>query len=74
MADLLTLFVDARLAQGAKHLVSDDWCIADVDVMMMLIRLIKSGDTIPAHLRDYALHQWSRPSVQAWVALERPAL
>jgi hypothetical protein len=26
---------------------------------------------MPDRLRDYAQYQWSRPSVQAWLALER---
>jgi glutathione S-transferase len=66
--------VEARLAPGAPHLFADGWCIADVDVMMMLIRLVKAGDPIPARLKDYALAQWARPSVQEWVTMPRPPL
>ena len=38
----------------------------------MLNRLIMNGDRVPQRLVDYAYHQWQRPSVQRWMALERP--
>jgi glutathione S-transferase len=50
------------------------WCIADVDLALMLNRLILNGDPVPARLMDYAAHQWERPSVQQWVKLDRPPL
>ena len=34
----------------------------------MLLRLIKSGEPVPPALRDYALAQWQRASVQQWLA------
>lgn len=51
-----------------------EWCIADVDMAMMLNRLVLNGDPVPQRLVDYALSQWQRPSVQRWVALNRPPL
>jgi glutathione S-transferase len=51
-----------------------EWSIADVDLALMLNRLILNGDRVPAALVDYAQRQWQRPSVQAWVNLPRPAL
>ncbi len=51
-----------------------EWCIADTDLALMLNRLILSGDTVPARLAEYAAHQWQRPSVQRWVAVNRPPL
>ncbi|NVZ68009.1 glutathione transferase [Pseudomonas costantinii] len=51
-----------------------EWSIADVDLAVMLNRLILNGDSVPAELVDYARRQWLRPSVQAWVNLQRPAL
>jgi glutathione S-transferase len=62
---------DAWLAQGASHLF-DQWCIADVDLALMLNRLVLNGDDVPAHLAAYAQRQWQRPSVQRWVQLQRP--
>ncbi|WP_440215055.1 hypothetical protein, partial [Corynebacterium striatum] len=50
------------------------WSIVDVDLAVMLNRLILNGDNVPAELVAYAQHQWQRPSVQAWVNLHRPAL
>ena len=62
--------VEALLPAGAKNLFGD-WCIADTDLALMLNRLAMHEDVMPDRLRDYAQYQWSRPSVQAWLALER---
>jgi glutathione S-transferase len=62
--------VEALLPAGAKNLFGD-WCIADTDLALMLNRLALHEDVMPDRLRDYARHQWARPSVKAWVALER---
>jgi len=51
-----------------------EWCIADVDLGLMLNRLILNGDSVPQRLVDYARHQWQPPSVQLWIARERPPL
>ncbi|HUN93891.1 MAG TPA: glutathione transferase [Burkholderiaceae bacterium] len=48
------------------------WSIADVDVALMLNRLVLNGDPVPRRLADYATLQWQRPSVQAWVRQPRP--
>ena len=72
-ADKLFAACDAWLAQGAQQLF-DTWCIADVDLALMLNRLVLNGDDVPQHLADYARHQWERPSVQRWVQLQRPPL
>jgi glutathione S-transferase len=50
------------------------WSIADVDLAMMLQRLIVLGDPVPQRLIDYAAHQWRRPSVQQWIHRKRPPL
>ncbi len=63
----------ALLGDQAENLFGD-WSIADVDLAMMLQRLIALGDPVPQRLVDYANHQWRRPSVQAWVRHERPPL
>ena len=60
------------LGHGGDHLF-DRWCIADVDLALMLNRLIMNGDDVPAGLVRYAGVQWQRPSVQQWVAKERLA-
>ena len=63
----------ALLAGNPEYLFGE-WSIADVDLAVMLNRLILNGDPVPAELVDYAQRQWQRPSVLAWVNLQRPAL
>lgn len=70
-----------KLIQAAQALLAGNpaylfgaWSIADVDLAVMLNRLILNGDNVPTELVAYAQRQWQRPSVQAWVNLQRPAL
>jgi len=63
----------ALLADGRDYLFGE-WSIADVDLAVMLNRLILNGDSVPASLVAYAQHQWQRPSVQEWVKQARPSL
>ena len=62
--------VEALLPRGADNLFGE-WCIADTDLALMLNRLAMHEDIMPDRLAKYAAHQWSRPSVQAWLARER---
>lgn len=62
------------LLAGSPEYLFGAWSIADVELAVMLNRLILNGDNVPADLVEYARRQWSRPSVQAWVNLQRPAL
>jgi glutathione S-transferase len=62
------------LLDGRMDNLFGAWSIADVDLAMMLQRLIVLGDPVPQRLVDYATHQWRRPSVQQWVLKERPPL
>jgi glutathione S-transferase len=71
-ADKLVAAASALLAHGGPHLF-DNWSIADVDLALMLNRLVRNGDTVPQPLADYAHRQWLRPSVQEWVMQPRPA-
>jgi glutathione S-transferase len=59
------------LGHGGENLFGQ-WSIADVDLALMLNRLILNGDEVPAALVDYARAQWERPSVQQWVRMDRP--
>ncbi|MDY0835936.1 MULTISPECIES: glutathione transferase [unclassified Pseudomonas] len=63
----------ALLADGREYLFGE-WSIADVDLAVMLNRLILNGDSVPANLVAYAQRQWQRPSVQEWVKQARPSL
>ncbi|MEO8491070.1 glutathione transferase [Pseudomonas sp.] len=62
------------LLAGNPAYLFGEWSIADVDLAVMLNRLILNGDRVPAELVDYAQRQWQRPSVQEWVNQRRPAL
>ena len=59
---------------GPREYLCGDWSIADVDLAMMLQRLVAHGDSLPAVLVDYANRQWRRLSVQRWLAQPRPAV
>ena len=63
----------ALLAGNPAYLFGE-WSIADLDLAVMLNRLILNGDPVPAELVDYAQRQWDRPSVQAWLNLQRQPL
>ncbi len=65
-----------KLFAAALHLLGDGraqlfgaWCLADTDLAMMLNRLVLGGDAVPEVLARYAHSQWTRPSVQRWLAL-----
>jgi glutathione S-transferase len=62
------------LLDGRTDNLFGGWSIADVDLAMMLQRLIVLGDPVPQRLIDYAQHQWRRPSVQQWIDKKRPPL
>jgi glutathione S-transferase len=61
------------LSHGGDNLCGG-WSIADVDLALMLNRLIVNGDQVPLALVRYAKAQWERPSIQGWVRRERPPL
>ena len=68
----------AKLIDVAGQLIKGpnlfgDWSIADVDLALMLQRLIVGGDPVPPSLVVYAASQWERPSVRAWLARHPPA-
>lgn len=67
-ADRLIGVADRLLPHGASDLF-DTWSIADFELSLMLNRMVAVGDPMPSRLADYVHHQWSRPSVQGWVAL-----
>jgi glutathione S-transferase len=72
-SEKLFSLADRLLDRGATHLFGS-WCIADVDLALMLNRLVLHGDPVPKRLADYAAQQFDRPSVSRWLALDRPPL
>jgi len=66
-ADKLITTANALLSNGGGY-VAGTWSIADIDLAMMLMRLVASGEPVADALRHYARQQWSRVSVQRWLA------
>jgi glutathione S-transferase len=62
------------LLDGRSDNLFGAWSIADVDLAMMLQRLVAHCDPVPQPLCDYANHQWRRASVQQWINRKRPPL
>jgi glutathione S-transferase len=62
------------LLEGRADNLFGEWSIADIDLAMMLQRLIVLGDPVPQRLVDYATLQWQRPAVQEWIRRARPPL
>jgi glutathione S-transferase len=65
------LRVTGALIQDDQPHLFDQWCIADTDLALMLQRLLVNGYPVPGAIAAYAAHQWQRPSVQRWMALDR---
>jgi glutathione S-transferase len=61
------------LDSGSDNLFGE-WCIADLDLAIMLNRLILHGDQVPERLVEYAHRQWMHPVAQLWVTKPRPPL
>ena len=72
-AETLFAFALSLLKPGNQNLF-DAWSIADLDLALMLNRLVLNGDEVPKRLADYATQQWRRPSVLAWLNQTRPPL
>jgi glutathione S-transferase len=69
-AEKLFSAADALL-KDAESTVTAQWCIADVDLALMLNRLVINGDEVPRKLTNYARRQWQRPTVQRWLSQKR---
>ncbi len=72
-ADKLFSAAEALLPNDQDNLFGA-WCIADVDLALMINRLVLNGDAVPDKLAAYARLQWARPSVQRWIHRQRPPL
>lgn len=65
----------AKLIEVAKRLLPagatqlfDRWTIADFDLALMLTRLTRNGDPVPAPVARFGETQMARPSFAAWPA------
>jgi glutathione S-transferase len=69
-----------RLFEAAQSLLPagdvnlfGSWSIADIDLAMMLNRLVMNGDAVPERLGAYAAHHWRHAAVQLWMKKPRPS-
>ncbi len=70
-ASKLIAIAQSLLPDGRLSLF-DKWCIADVDLALMINRLVYNNDVVPPALVEYARRQFLRPAVQEWIAMTRP--
>jgi glutathione S-transferase len=69
-ADKLLRVAEAVVPAGEGALFGE-WCSADADLAFMLHRLILNDDPVPDRVRRYAVAQWQRASVRAFVDRQR---
>jgi glutathione S-transferase len=63
------LRVAGTLITPGKTSIASEWCIADADFSLMLMRLVANSEPgVPQHLIDYALATWGRTSVLRYLA------
>ncbi len=69
--DTLFAVADALIATDAADIFGA-WSIADLDLAIMLSRLVRNDDPVPDKLAAWTRRQWSRPSARRWIEMERP--
>ncbi len=69
-ADKLLAAADSLIDDSGGNLFGQ-WCIADVDLSVMLNRLHANGDPVPDKIVRYVQRQSARPSVENWWQLAR---
>ena len=57
-----------QLIPPGRQTIASEWCIADADLALMLMRLVANSDSVPERIATYARAQWSRPSVQKFLS------
>jgi glutathione S-transferase len=70
-ADKLIRVASSVIPDGATQLFRT-WSVADGDLALMLMRLIKNDHDVPAKLRTFAEAQWARPAAREWIDVPRP--
>lgn len=69
-ADTLCAVADSLLASDADDLFGD-WSIVDLDLAIMLSRLVRNDDPVPDKLVAWTRRQWARPSARRWIERDR---
>jgi glutathione S-transferase len=63
------LRIAATAIGNGKHTLFSEWCIADADLALTLMRLVANSEpNVPQKLVDYALAQWGRASIRKFLA------
>jgi glutathione S-transferase len=57
----------AVIAPGRTSLFAE-WCIADADLALMLMRLVANNDPVPPHVSEYTRAQWERASIRKFLS------
>lgn len=65
--------VASRVVKSSDQPLFGDFSIIDADLAFILMRLVMNDDPVPDLLREYAKHQFTRPSIRAFLEIERPA-
>jgi glutathione S-transferase len=61
-----------RIAQQVlegRPTIGSQFSIGDVDLALMLARLVENDDPVPVAIRDYVVRHFARPSLRKWLAL-----
>jgi glutathione S-transferase len=61
--------VAEQLVPSGDRTIASEFSIADIDLAMMLQRLLANRDPMPVPLAQYTARVWQRPSVQRWLQL-----
>jgi glutathione S-transferase len=60
--------VASALVKPGKQTMFDEWCIADADLALALMRLVANQDPLPQHLIEYTVANWERRGVRRYIA------
>ena len=67
-ADADELVRVANAVVTARDGMFGDWCIADADLSLALMRLVANQDAVPDRLVEYAIAQFDRRSIKKYLA------
>lgn len=59
----------AEAVLGDRTSIASTFSIGDIDLAMMLQRLVSNSDPVPERLVKYVRAIWQRPSIQQWLTL-----
>ena len=69
-ADTLFSVADSLIGASGDDIFGA-WSIVDLDLAVMLSRLVCNADPVPDKLAAWTRRQWTRPSARRWIEIER---